>query len=152
MSTPAGCRTLTGKTAECVWAGAGSPSTIGNLQVIRRRLEALSERGDVELLLIGARDFGLPDVPYKGVEWRGDRSRGFAAIGCGPGPSASHPLDASQVLSQAHSVYGARNTACGHTLGSNPFVIEEGRTGFLASDDEEPGDEPWSDWSTPRAS
>ena len=51
---------------------SGSPSTVANLQVIRRPLKALSERTDIELLLIGAPDFGLPDVPHTGIEWRAE--------------------------------------------------------------------------------
>src|SRR5262249_28575172 len=49
---------------------SGSPSTVRNLQVIRRPLRDLSQRGDVELLLIGAQDFGVPDVRHTGLEWR----------------------------------------------------------------------------------
>jgi glycosyltransferase involved in cell wall biosynthesis len=116
---------------------SGSPSTIGNLQVICRPLEDLSERGDVELLLIGARDFGLPGVPHTGVEWRAESEvDDLRRLEVGLVPVPHTPWTPHKFYLKLIQYMALGIPPVATPLGSNPVVIEEGRTGFLASDDE----------------
>jgi glycosyltransferase involved in cell wall biosynthesis len=113
---------------------SGSPSTIGNLQLIRRALKAWSERRDVRLLFIGARDFGLPDVPHTAVPWRAETEVAELRrldIGLLPVPQtawAPHKFYLKLVQYMALGI-----VAVATPTGSNPTLIDDGVTGFLAS-------------------
>ena len=115
---------------------SGSPSTIANLQLIRRPLKSLAERGDIELLLIGARDFGLPEVPHTGLEWRAEteiedlRRLDVGLLPVPRTPWAPHKFYLKLVQYMALGIPPVATP-----LGSNPTVIEDGETGFLVSGD-----------------
>jgi glycosyltransferase involved in cell wall biosynthesis len=126
-------RSREGDNRICVgWSG--SPSTIANLQLIRAPLKAWSERHDVRLLFIGARDFGLPDVPHTAVRWRADTEVADLRqldIGLLPVPQtawAPHKFYLKLVQYMALGI-----PAVATPIGSNPTVIDDGITGFLAS-------------------
>jgi glycosyltransferase involved in cell wall biosynthesis len=115
---------------------SGSPSTVANLQVIRRPLKALSRRPEVELRFIGARDFGLPDIPHTATEWRAatevqDLRR--LHVGLVPVPLTPWTPHKFYLKSVQYMALGIPPVAT--PLGSNPVVIDEGKTGFLAEDD-----------------
>jgi glycosyltransferase involved in cell wall biosynthesis len=115
---------------------SGSPSTVGNLQVIRRPLEALSKRGDVELRFIGSRDFGLPDIPHTGTEWRAEtevEDLRRLQVGLLPVPLTPWTPHKFYLKSVQYMALGIPPVAT--PLGSNPLVIDDGKTGFLAADD-----------------
>ena len=113
---------------------SGSPSTVSNLQVIRRPLQGLSPRDDIELVMIGARDFGLArSASHSSAVARGDRGAGPSTARRRLGAGAAHPVGATQVLSQADPVHGSW-----HSTGRDParlecHVIQDGETGFLAA-------------------
>ena len=127
-----------GKEKVCVgWTG--SPSTVPNLQLIRGALREISRRPDVELRLIGSRDFGLPDVPHVGVEWRADheiddlRRLDVGLVPVPMTPWAPHKFYLKLIQYMALGV-----PAVATPLGCNPLVIEHGENGFLADSE--------SDW------
>ena len=114
---------------------SGSPSTAKNLQMIRDPLRRISTRSDVEVRLIGATDFQLPDVPHAAVPWRAetevDELRRLD-VGLLPVPMsqwAPHKFYLKLVQYMALGI-----PAVATPLGSNVSVIEDGKTGFLASD------------------
>jgi glycosyltransferase involved in cell wall biosynthesis len=113
---------------------SGSPSTITNLQLIRRPLKTWSERVDVRLLFIGARDFGLPGTPHTALPWRAETEVTDLRrldIGLLPVPRtawAPHKFYLKLVQYMALGI-----PAVATPMGSNPAVIEDGVTGFLAS-------------------
>lgn len=114
----------------------GSPSTVANLQLIRGPLKSLGERGDIELLLIGASDFGLPDVAHTGLEWRAEtevedlRRLDVGLLPVPHTPWAPHKFYLKLVQYMALGIPPVATA-----LGSNRVVIEDRVTGFFASDD-----------------
>ena len=117
---------------------SGSPSTIANLQVIRRPLRALSARADVEVVMIGADDFGLPELPHTKVRWRAateveDLRR--LDVGLVPVPLTRWTPHKFYLKLIQYMALGIPPVAT--PLGSNATVITDGETGFLARDDAE---------------
>src|SRR5579862_415563 len=112
---------------------SGGPTTVENLQVIRDPLRTLSRRSDNQVLLIGASDFGLPDVPHTGLEWRGETEVADLRrldVGLVPVPLTAwtpHKLYLKLIQYMALGI-----PAVATPLGTNPVIMEDGRTGFLA--------------------
>lgn len=115
---------------------SGSPSTVGNLQVVRQPLKAMSERADVEVLLIGSRDFGLPDVPHTGIEWRAETEvDDLRRLDVGLLPVPRTPWTPHKFYLKLVQYMALGIPPVATPLGSNPIVIEDGASGFLADDD-----------------
>jgi len=117
---------------------SGSPSTISNLQVIRRPLQALSARADTELVMIGALDYGLPEVPHTPVQWRAEtevEDLRRLDVGLVPVPLTRWTPHKFFLKLIQYMALGIPPVAT--PLGSNTAVITEGETGFLARDDAE---------------
>jgi glycosyltransferase involved in cell wall biosynthesis len=115
---------------------SGSPTTVGNLQVIRDPLRDLSRRSDVDVVLIGAQDFRVPDVHHLGLEWRAateveDLRR--LQVGLVPVPRTPWTPHKFYLKLVQYMALGIPPVAT--PLGSNRVVVEHGVTGFLASDD-----------------
>jgi glycosyltransferase involved in cell wall biosynthesis len=112
---------------------SGGPTTIGNLQVIREPLRTLSRRSDADLLFIGAKNFGLPDIPHTALEWRGETEVADLRrldVGLVPVPLTAwtpHKLYLKLVQYMALGI-----PAVATPLGTNPVIMEDGVTGFLA--------------------
>lgn len=117
---------------------SGSPSTVSNLQVIRHPLQALSARGDIELVMIGAPDFGLPEVPHVRVQWRAEtevEDLRRLDVGLVPVPLTRWTPHKFFLKLIQYMALGIPPVAT--PLGSNANVITNGETGFLARDDAE---------------
>jgi L-malate glycosyltransferase len=117
---------------------SGSPSTVSNLQVIRRPLQALAARDDTELVMIGARDFGLPEVPHTRVEWCAEtevKDLRRLDVGLVPVPLTRWTPHKFFLKLIQYMALGIPPVAT--PLGSNATVITDGETGFLARDDSE---------------
>jgi glycosyltransferase involved in cell wall biosynthesis len=124
---------LTERKTVCVgWSG--SASTIKNLKTIHGVLRDLSHREDVELRFIGGTDFGLPDVAHTASRWRAETEvediRRFD-IGLVPLPVTEWNKRKFYVKLIQYMALGI--PAVASPLGANPYVIEHGRTGFLAA-------------------
>ena len=114
---------------------SGSPSTVGNLQVIREPLKALSERTDTDLLFIGAQDFGLPDVPHTGLAWRAESEvEDLRRLDIGLLPVSNTPWTPHKFYLKLVQYMALGIPPVATPLGSNPVVIKDGETGFLATD------------------
>jgi glycosyltransferase involved in cell wall biosynthesis len=115
---------------------SGSPSTVGNLQVIREPLRELAARDDVNLRFIGAPDFNLPDIKHTVVPWDArtevEEVRKLD-IGLVPLPLTPWTPHKFYLKLVQYSALGIPAVAT--PLGSNPIVIDDGKTGFLASTD-----------------
>jgi glycosyltransferase involved in cell wall biosynthesis len=108
------------------------------LQVIRHPLKALSARADTELLFIGARDFGLPDVPHAGVEWRAETEvDDLRRLDVGLVPLLQTPWTRHKFYLKLVQYMALGIPPVATPLGSNPVVITDGETGFLARGDSE---------------
>ncbi len=117
---------------------SGSPTTVPNLQVIRQPLEVLSRRSDTELLFIGAENFELPGIPHTALAWRAETEVSDLRrleVGLLPVPLtawAPHKLYLKLIQYMALGIPPVATP-----LGTNPLIIEEGRTGFLARSHED---------------
>lgn len=113
---------------------SGSPSTVPNLQVIREPLRELSRRGDVTVRLIGARDFGLPDVPHTGSVWTAETEvSNLRALDVGLLPVPVTPWTPHKFYLKLVQYMALGIPPVATPLGANPVVIDDGRTGFLAN-------------------
>lgn len=112
---------------------SGSSTTARNLQVVLDLLIHLSARSDVELRFIGGTDFDLPGVRFTQVPWHAatevDDLR-MLDVGLVPLPSNEWTKRKFYLKLVQYMALGIPAVAT--PLGANPFVIEEGRTGFLA--------------------
>lgn len=115
---------------------SGSPSTVGNLQTIRGPLRRVGERADVEVLLIGARDFGLPDVCHTGLEWHAESEvNDLRRLEVGLLPVPRTPWTPHKFYLKLVQYMALGIPPVATPLGSNPVVIEDGETGCLVNDD-----------------
>lgn len=114
---------------------SGSPSTVANLQVVREPLRQVSQRPDIDVVLIGARDFGVPDVPHTAIEWRAEsevKDLQNLEVGLVPVPLTPWTPHKFYLKLVQYMALGIPPVAT--PLGSNPILIENGETGFLAND------------------
>lgn len=113
---------------------SGSSSTMRNLQVIRPVLKVLGERDDVRLHFIGGSDFNLPEVRHTAQAWSAETEvedlRRFD-IGLLPLPVDEWTKRKFYLKLVQYMALGI--PAVCTPLGSNPTVVEEGVTGFLAN-------------------
>jgi glycosyltransferase involved in cell wall biosynthesis len=113
---------------------SGSPSTVPNLQVIREPLRELSARDDVAVHLIGAPDFGLPDVHYTGAEWNAETEvDDLRRLDVGLLPLPQTPWTPHKFYLKLVQYMALGIPPVATPLGSNSVVIDDGETGFLAS-------------------
>jgi glycosyltransferase involved in cell wall biosynthesis len=123
-----------GERARVGWSG--SPSTVGNLEVIRGPLEMWSRRDDTELVMIGAPDFGLPDIPHTAVEWRPETEvEDLRRLDVGLVPVQRNAWTPHKFFLKLVQYMALGIPPVATPLGCNPTVIDEGETGFLAHDD-----------------
>jgi len=113
---------------------SGSASTVKNLQTIRDVLREVGSRSDVELRFIGASDVDLPEVEHTAVHWRAETEVDDLRqldIGLVPLPTDEWTKRKFYLKLVQYMALGIPAVAT--PLGANPTVIDEGRTGFLAS-------------------
>ena len=114
----------------------GSPTTVPNLQVIRGPLRAFSGRDDVDLLFIGGRDFGLPEVRHEAHEWTPETEiEDLRRLDVGLVPLPVTPWNRTKFILKLVQYMALGIPAVATPLGTNPVVIDDGRTGFLADGD-----------------
>jgi glycosyltransferase involved in cell wall biosynthesis len=134
--TYTGWSSMEGRDGRVCIGWSGSPSTAVNLRLIERPLRTLGCREDVGLLFIGASDFGLPDVPHTAVPWRAESEvADLRRIDIGLLPVQSTPWAPHKFYLKLVQYMALGIPPVATPLGSNPVVIEDGVTGFLANDE-----------------
>jgi glycosyltransferase involved in cell wall biosynthesis len=117
---------------------SGSPTTVGNLQVIREPLRSLSAQEDVELLFIGGTDFDLPDVRHEAKSWQAESEIADLRrldVGLVPLPLTRWTRTKFYLKLIQYMALGIPPVAT--PLGCAPLVIEDGKSGFLADTESE---------------
>jgi glycosyltransferase involved in cell wall biosynthesis len=115
---------------------SGSPSTVANLQVIRGPLQRLGGRSDVDLLFIGARDFQMPEIQHRGLEWHPETEvDDLRRLDIGLLPVPRTPWTPHKFYLKLIQYMALGIPPVATPLGSNPIVIEDGVTGLLADGD-----------------
>jgi glycosyltransferase involved in cell wall biosynthesis len=116
----------------------GSESTAENLRIISGPLKALGERSDLELKFIGGRDFGLEGIPYSAVPWRASTEvEDLRSLDVGLLPLPRTPWTPHKFYLKLVQYMALGIPPVATPLGSNPILIKEGETGFLADGDGE---------------
>jgi glycosyltransferase involved in cell wall biosynthesis len=116
----------------------GSHSTSVNLQVVRRPLRELGRRGDIDIRFIGADHPLMADVAHTAVPWHAEtevdelRRLDIGLVPLLATPWASHKFYLKPVQYMALGIPPVATP-----LGANPNVITDGKTGFLAANDDE---------------
>jgi glycosyltransferase involved in cell wall biosynthesis len=117
---------------------SGSASTAANLQVIADPLATVVRRDDVELRFIGAPESEVPKVPHTALPWRASTEvedlRSFD-VGLLPLPHTPWTPHKFYLKLVQYMALGIPPVAT--PLGSNPILIKDGETGFLADSDRE---------------
>ena len=117
---------------------SGSPSTVPNLQVIREPLRQLSTRDDLLVHLIGASEFGLLDVRHTGATWNADTEvADLRRLDVGLLPVPQTPWTPHKFYLKLVQYMALGIPPVATPLGANPVVIDDGKTGFLASNSRE---------------
>jgi glycosyltransferase involved in cell wall biosynthesis len=113
---------------------SGSPSTAPNLQVIREPLRRLSQRADVTIRLMGASEFGLPDVDHIASVWNPETEvEDLRRLDIGLLPLPLTPWTPHKFYLKLVQYMALGIPPVATPLGANTSVIEDGRTGFLAT-------------------
>jgi glycosyltransferase involved in cell wall biosynthesis len=115
---------------------SGSPSTVPNLQLIRRPLEKVAARDDVALRFIGADDVGLSGVPHQAKAWNAATEvNDLRALDIGLAPLPETPWTKRKFILKLVQYMALGIPPVATPLGANPSVIDDGVTGFLADGD-----------------
>ena len=117
---------------------SGSPTTVGNIRVVASALRELQQKVDCGVHLIGGTEFDLPGVKYTAQKWSAETEvEDLRRMQVG-----MIPLPVNEWNKRKFYMKTAQYMALGippvcTPMGSNPEVIEHGRTGFLAETDAE---------------
>jgi glycosyltransferase involved in cell wall biosynthesis len=117
---------------------SGSATTVGNMAIVADALRELAERVAHRVHLIGGGEFDLPGVRYTAQQWSAlteveDLRK--MQIGMVPLPVNEWNKRKFYMKSAQYMALGIPPVCT--PLGSNPEVIEHGRTGFLANTTDE---------------
>jgi glycosyltransferase involved in cell wall biosynthesis len=115
---------------------SGSASTASNLGVIANPLATVVARDDVELRFIGAPESELPKLPHTALPWRAATEvEDLRTIDVGLLPLPRTPWTPHKFYLKLVQYMALGIPPVATPLGSNPILIKEGETGFLADTD-----------------
>jgi glycosyltransferase involved in cell wall biosynthesis len=113
---------------------SGSASTVDNLQVIADPVKEVARRLDVRLRLIGVEESPFPGVETTALPWRAETEvEDLSALDVGLLPLPLTEWNKRKFFLKLVQYMALGIPAVATPLGSNPEVIEHGRTGFLAN-------------------
>jgi glycosyltransferase involved in cell wall biosynthesis len=120
------------KGAVCIgWSG--SATTVGNLAMIAGPVREVARRPDVRVEVIGATDPPLPSVRVTVRPWRADTEvRDLRELDVGLLPVPLSEWNRRKFYMKLVQYMALGIPAVCTPLGSNPDVVEQGKTGFLA--------------------
>lgn len=117
---------------------SGSPTTLKNLKLIEKPLQAISAANIADLHFIGGEDFGLEDVKYQAKKWSGDTEvEDLRRMQIGLVPLPDNPWNRYKFIMKTAQYMAIGIVPVGTPMASNPEVIRHGENGFIAATDEE---------------
>jgi glycosyltransferase involved in cell wall biosynthesis len=117
---------------------SGSATTVGNLAMIEAPMRELGHRSDVRVQVIGATESPFPGVPTTVRRWHADTEvQDLRELDVGLLPAPVTEWNKRKFYLKLVQYMALGIPAVCSPLGSNPDVVEHGKTGFLA---ESPGD------------
>ncbi len=121
----------------CVgWSGSATSAI--NLAEIERPLRVLGAREDIALHLIGARKSDLAGVAHTSQRWDAQTEvEDLRRLDVGLVPLIDHPWAPHKFYLKLVQYMALGIPPVASPMGSNPIVIEHGKSGFLARDQDE---------------
>jgi L-malate glycosyltransferase len=117
---------------------SGSATSAINLQHIEAPLRILSERRDVEVRLIGARETDLASVKHTSQHWQAATEvADLRRFDIGLVPLIDHPWAPHKFYLKLVQYMALGIPPVASPMGCNSFVIDDGESGFLAAGDTE---------------
>ena len=117
---------------------SGSPTTIGNVKLVEKPLQEISERDICDLHFIGGTDFALKDVRYTAQKWNLETEvADLRKMQIGLVPLPQHPWNSYKFIMKTAQYMALGIVPVGTPMASNPEVIRHGQNGFLAATDAE---------------
>lgn len=117
---------------------SGSPTTVGNIRVVANALRELQQKVDCGVHLIGGTEFELPGVDYAAQKWSAETEvEDLRRMQVGMIPVPVNEWNKRKFFMKTAQYMALGIPPVCTPMGSNPEVIEHGRTGFLAGTDAE---------------
>lgn len=116
----------------------GSPSTVGNLKLIEGPLERVLNRTGAELVVVGAAESPFTSIEATVLPWSAEEEvTRIASFDVGLLPLPSTPWNERSFFLKLVQYMALGVPAVATPMGSVPYVMEDGRSGFMARDEEE---------------
>jgi glycosyltransferase involved in cell wall biosynthesis len=117
---------------------SGSATTVGNLAVIADPVRQVGRRPDVRVQVIGATESPFPGVPTTVRPWRAETEvQDLRELDVGLLPAPVTEWNKRKFFMKLVQYMALGIPAVCTPLGSNPDVVEHGKTGFLADSPDE---------------
>lgn len=117
---------------------SGSPTTVKNIQVVANALRELQTKVTCGVHLIGGTEFDLPGVEYTAQKWSAETEvEDLRRMQVGMIPVPVNEWNKRKFFMKTAQYMALGIPPVCTPMGSNPEVIEHGRTGFLAGTDAE---------------
>ena len=117
---------------------SGSPTTLKNIQLVKKPLQKMSEKDIADIHFIGGTDFGLENVKYTAQKWNGATEvEDLRRIQIGLVPLPENSWNGYKFIMKTAQYMALGIVPVGTPMASNPEVIRHGENGFLAEKDEE---------------
>lgn len=117
---------------------SGSPTTLKNIKLVEKPLQAISEKDFCDIHFIGGTDFGLDGVKYTAQKWNGATEvEDLRRIQVGLVPLPEFSWNKHKFIMKTAQYMALGIVPVGTPMASNPEVIRHGENGFLAATDAE---------------
>lgn len=132
---------LSTKNSERVCIGwSGSPTTLKNIKLVEQPLQKMSEKNIADIHFIGGTEFGLENVKYTAQKWNGETEvEDLRKIQIGLVPLPENSWNKYKFIMKTAQYMALGIVPVGTPMASNTEVINHGKNGFLAANDEEWG-------------
>lgn len=117
---------------------SGSPTTLKNIKMLERPLQAISQKDICDIHLIGGTEFGIENVRYTAQKWCGETEvEDLRKMQVGLVPLPDFSWNRHKFIMKTAQYMALGIVPVGTPMASNPEVIRHGENGFLAGSDGE---------------
>lgn len=117
---------------------SGSPTTLKNIKLVEKPLQAISAKNICGIHFIGGTDFDLENVNYTAQKWNGATEvEDLRKLQVGLVPLPENSWNGFKFIMKTAQYMSLGIVPVGTPIASNPEVIRHGENGFLAATDQE---------------
>lgn len=117
---------------------SGSPTTVKNIKLIEKPLQAISKAGICDIHFIGGTDFDLEGVAYTSEKWNESTEvEDLRRMQIGLVPLPDNPWNRYKFIMKTAQYMALGIVPVATPMASNPEVIRHGENGFLADTEED---------------